>query len=86
MFTMTHTTTADGTWSDNSNPASSGTYTVDEANSKVIMKTFIEEGKNLDEPQIMEANYSNNGKTVVFVEEESSVDGTYKMTMTFTRK
>ena len=85
-FAMTYTTTADGTWSDNSNPASSGTYTVDEANSKVIMKTFIEEGKNLDEPQIMEANYSNNGKTVVFVEEESSVDGTYKMTMTFTRK
>ena len=34
----------------------------------------------------MEANYSNNGKTVVFVEEESSVDGTYKMTMTLTRK
>ena len=85
-FAITYTTTADGTWSDNSNPASSGTYTVDEANSKVIMKTFIEEGKNLDEPQIMEANYSNNGKTVVFVEEESSVDGAYKMTMTFTRK
>ena len=85
-FAMTYTTTADGTWSDNSNPASSGTYTVDEANSKVIMKTFIEEGQNLDEPQIMEANYSNNGKTVVFVEEESSVDGAYKMTMTFTRK
>ncbi len=86
LFDITYTTTADGTWSDNSNPASSGTYTVDEANSKVIMKTFIEEGKNLDEPQIMEANYSNNGKTVVFVEEESSVDGTYKMTMTLTRK
>ena len=85
-FAMTYTTTADGTWSDNSNPASSGTYTVDEANSKVIMKTFIEEGQNLDEPQIMEANYSNNGKTVVFVEEESSVDVAYKMTMTFTRK
>ena len=86
LFDITYTTTADGTWSDNSNPASSGTYTVDEANSKVIMKTFIEEGQNLDEPQIMEANYSNNGKTVVFVEEESSVDGAYKMTMTFTRK
>ena len=86
IFAITYTTTADGTWSDNRNPASSGTYTVDEANSKVIMKTFIEEGQNLDEPQIMEANYSNNGKTVVFVEEESSVDGAYKMTMTFTRK
>ena len=86
LFDITYTTTADGTWSDNSNSASSGTYTVDEANSKVIMKTFIKEGKNLDEPQIMEANYSNNGKTVVFVEEESSVDGTYKMTMTLTRK
>lgn len=85
-FAMTYTTTADGTWSDNSNPASSGTYTVDEANSKVIMKTFIEKGKPLDEPQIMEANYSNNGKTFVFVEEGSSVVGTYKMTMTLTRK
>ena len=86
LFDITYTTTADGTWSDNSNPASSGTYTVDEANSKVIMKTFIEKGKPLDEPQIMEANYSNNGKTFVFVEEGSSVDGTYKMTMTLTRK
>lgn len=86
IFAMTYTTTADGTWSDNSNPASSGTYTVDEANSKVIMKTFIEEGQNLDEPQIMEANYSNNGKTVVFVEEESSDERTNKMIMTFTRK
>ena len=85
-FAMTYTTTADGTWSDNSNPASSGTYTVDEANSKVIMKTFIKEGKNLDKPQIMELTYSNKGKTLVFVEEESSVDGTYKMTMTLTRK
>lgn len=86
MFDITYTTTADGTWSDNSNPASSGTYTVDEANSKVIMKTFIEEGKNLDEPQIMEANYSDNGKTVVFVKEGSSDKGTNKMTMTLTRK
>ena len=86
IFAITYTTTADGTWSDNSNPASSGTYTVDEANSKVTMTTLIEEGKNLDKPQIMELTYSNNGKTLVFVEEESSVDGTYKMTMTLTRK
>ena len=85
-FAMTYTTTADGTWSDNCEPASSGTYTVDEANSKVTMTTLIEEGKNLDKPQIMELTYSNNGKTLVFVEEESSVDGTYKMTMTLTRK
>ena len=85
-FAMTYTTTADGTWSDNSDPASSGTYTVDEANSKVIMKTLIEEGKTLETPVIEELTYSDNGKTIVFVEEESSVDGTYKMTMTFTRK
>ena len=85
-FAMTYTTTADGTWSDNCEPASSGTYTVDEANSKVTMTTLIEEGKNLDKPQIMELTYSNNGKTLVFVEEESSVDGTYKMTMTLTRR
>ena len=86
LFDITYTTTADGTWSDNSNPASSGTYTVDEANSKVIMKTFIEEGINLDEPQIMELTYSDNGKTFVFVEEESSDERTNKMIMTFTRK
>ena len=86
LFAMTYTTTADGTWSDNNNPASIGTYTVDEANSKVTMTTLIEEGKKLDEPKIEKLTYSDNGKTFVFVEEESSVDGTYKMTMTFTRK
>ena len=86
LFAMTYTTTADGTWSDNSNPASSGTYTVDEANSKVIMTTLIEDGKNLDKPQIMELTYSNNGKTLVFVEVESTNGNTYKQTMTLTRK
>ena len=86
MFAITYTTTADGTWSDNSEPASSGTYTVDEANSKVTMTTLIEEGKNLDKPQIMELTYSNNGKTLVFVKEGSSDKGTNKMTMTLTRK
>ena len=86
IFAMTYTTTADGTWSDNSNPASSGTYTVDEANSKVTMTTLIEEGKTLNPPVKEELTYSDNGKTFVFVEEESSVDGAYKMTMTFTRK
>ena len=85
-FAMTYTTTADGTWSDNCEPASSGTYTVDEANSKVTMTTLIEEGKNLDKPQIMELTYSNNGKTLVFVEAYSSDKGTNKMTMTLTRK
>lgn len=86
LFDITYTTTADGTWSDNSNPASSGTYTVDEANSKVTMTTLIEEGKTLNPPVKEELTYSDNGKTFVFVEEESSVDGAYKMTMTFTRK
>ena len=85
-FAMTYTTTADGTWSDNSNPASSGTYTVDEANSKVTMTTLIEKGETLNPPVKEELTYSNNGKTFVFVEEGSSVDGTYKMTMTLTRK
>ena len=86
IFAITYTTTADGTWSDNSNPASSGTYTVDEANSKVTMTTLIEGGKTLNPPVKEELTYSDNGKTFVFVEEESSVDGTYKMTMTLTRK
>ena len=85
-FAMTYTTTADGTWSDNSEHASSGTYTVDEANSKVIMTTLIEGGKTLNPPVKEELTYSDNGKTFVFVEEESSEEGTSKMTMTFTRK
>ena len=85
-FAMTYTTTADGTWSDNSNPASSGTYTVDEANSKVTMTTLIEKGKNLETPINEELTYSDNGKTFVFVVDQSSEEGTYKMTMTFTRK
>ena len=85
-FAMTYTTTADGTWSDNSVPASSGTYTVDEATSKVTMTTLIDGGNTLETPVKEELSYSNNGKTLVFVEEESSVDGTYKMTMTLTRK
>ena len=86
MLAMTYTTTADGTWSDNSNPASSGTYTVDEANSKVTMTTLIEDGKNLDKPQIMELTYSDNGKTLVFVKVGSTNGNTYKQTMTLTRK
>ena len=86
IFAMTYTTTADGTWSDNSNPASSGTYTVDEANSKVTMTTLIEEGKTLNPPVKEELTYSDNGKTFVFVEEKSSDERTNKMIMTFTRK
>ena len=86
MFAMTYTTTADGTWSDNSEPASSGTYTVDEANSKVKMTTLIEGGETLETPVIEELTYSDNGKTVVFVKEGSSDKGTNKMTMTLTRK
>lgn len=84
IFAITYTTTADGTWSDNSNPASSGTYTVDEANSKVTMTTLIEKGKTLNPPVKEELTYSDNGKTFVFVEEESSDERTNKMT--FTRK
>ena len=85
-FAMTYTTTADGTWSDNSEPASSGTYTVDEANSKVKMTTLIEGGVTLETPVIEELTYSDNGKTVVFVKEGSSDKETNKMTMTLTRK
>ena len=85
-FAMTYTTTADGTWSDNSKPASSGTYTVDEATSKVTLKTLIAKGEPLETPVKEELTYSDKGKTFVFVEDESSDEGTYKMTMTFTRK
>ena len=83
MFTVTITTTAEGTWSNNYTPATSGTYTVDKANSKV---TMITNGETLQEPVIMEATYSNNGKTLVVVQEDSSDDVTDKSTMTYTRK
>lgn len=86
MFAITYTTTADGTWSDNSNPASSGTYTVDEANSKVTITTLIDGGKTLEPPLIEEGTYSDNGKTFVIVKDFSSGEMTYKMTMTLTRK
>ena len=85
-FAMTYTTTADGTWSDNNVPASSGTYTVDEATSKVTMTTLIKGGEPLETPVKEELTYSDNGKTFVFVEEESSDERSNKMIMTFTRK
>lgn len=85
-FAMTITTTADGKWSDNSSPASSGTYTVDEANSEVTIETLISNGETLQEPGIMEATYSNNGKTLVVVMDDSTAEETLKTTMTFTRK
>ena len=86
MFTVTITTTAEGTWSNNLSPASSGTYTVDEENSKVIIKTLMEGEETLQDPKIMEATYSNNGKTLVVMQEYSSDEETGKTTMTLTRK
>ena len=85
-FAITLTTTAEGTWSDNGTPALSGTYTVDEANSKVTIKALIEAGEPLKEPYIMEATYSDNGKTLVVVQDFSSAGGTGKTILTFTRK
>lgn len=86
MFAMTYKTTADGKWSDNNTPASSGTYTVDKANSKVTITTLIKGEETLAEPEIMEATYSDNGKTLLVVEENSCEDETTKTTMTLTRK
>ena len=86
LFTMTYTTTADGKWSNNNTPASSGTYTVDEENSKVTITTLIDGGKTLESPIIEEGTYSDNGKTFVIVKDLSPDEGTYKMTMTLTRK
>lgn len=86
MFAMTLTTTADGKWSDNNTPASSGTYTVDEANSKVTIKTLIKGEETLAKPEIMEATYSDNGKTLVVVMDDSTAEKKDKTTMTFTRK
>ncbi len=85
-FDITYTTTADGKWSNNNTPASSGTYTVDEANSKVTITTLIDGGKTLESPIIEEGTYSDNGKTFVIVKDLSPDEGTYKMTMTLTRK
>lgn len=86
MFAMTITTTADGKWSDNSSPASSGTYTVDEANSKVTITTLTRGGETLAKPEIMEATYSDNGKILVVVQDDSDEKVTDKYAMTFTRK
>lgn len=86
MFAMTITTTADGKWGDNSSPASSGTYTVDEANSKVTITTLTRGGETLAEPEIMEATYSDNGKILVVVQDDSDEKVTDKYAMTFTRK
>ena len=86
MFAMTITTTADGKWSDNNTPASSGTYTVDEANSKVTIKTLIKGEETLAKPEIREATYSDNGKTLVVVMDDSTAEKKDKTTMTFTRK
>lgn len=82
---MTITTTADGTWSDNGCPSSSGTYTVDEANSKIKLTTLVDEGTTLDEPEETEATYSDNGRTIVVVEDESTEKTIDKTTLTFTR-
>ena len=86
MFTVTITTTAEGTWSNNLSPASSGTYTVDEANSKVTLTTSIDEGEILSEPETMEATYSNNGKKLFVVDEYSEGEDSYKSTITLIRK
>lgn len=85
-FAMTITTTSEGTWSDNGNPASEGTYTVDEANSKFIITTLVVKGNALPEPEEMEASYSDNGKTLVVVQGHSSDEYTEKTTITLTRQ
>ena len=85
-FAMTITTTADGKWSDNSSPASSGTYTVDEANSKVTLTTLIDGGEILSEPETMEATYSNNGKKLFVVDEYSEGEYSAKSTITLVCK
>lgn len=86
MFTVTITTTAEGTWSNNLSPASSGTYTVDEANSKVTLTTLIDGEEILSEPETMEATYSNNGKKLFVVDEYSEGEDSYKSTITLIRK
>ena len=86
MFAMTITTKEDLTWTDNGNPASSGTYTVDEANSKITIKTLVDEGTTLDEPEEMECTYSNNGKNLIFVKDHSSGSNIDKTTITLVRQ
>ena len=86
MFSMTITTKEDLTWTDNGDPASSGTYTVDEENSKVTIKTLVSEGTTLDEPEEMECTYSNYGKNLVVVEDDSSGSNVDKTTITFVRQ
>lgn len=86
MFESTMTTNADGTWTNNQNPVSSGTYTIDEANSKVLFTTVIEEGVELAEPETEEIDYSDYGKTLVATTDMSGNGVTQTMSITMTRQ
>ena len=86
MFESTMTTNADGTWTNNQDPVSSGTYTIDEANSKVLFTTVIENGVELAEPETEEIAYSDYGKTLVATTDMSGTGVTQTMTITMTRQ
>ncbi|WP_191016695.1 hypothetical protein [Treponema zioleckii] len=84
-FGMTITTTADGTWSDNEeSKPTSGTYTVDKANSKILLTTLVDEGETLTEPELSELPYSDGGKTIVMVMNDTDEEhnSTTKVTIT----
>ena len=83
---MTFTATAEGTWSNNADAASSGTYTVDEANSKIRIKILVGEGVTLPEPMEIEATYSDDGKTISVVLDYSKEGYIEKETITLTRQ
>ena len=86
MLSRRITTKEELTWTDNENPASSGTYTVDETNSKVTMKTLVSKGTTLDKPEEMECTYSNYGKNLVVVEDNSSGSNVDKKTINYVRQ
>ena len=86
MFESTMTTNADGTWTNNQDPVTSGTYTIDQENSKVLLTTVIENGVELAEPETEEIDYSDYGKTLVATTDMSGNGVTQTMSVTMTRQ
>ena len=86
MFESTMTTNADGTWTNNQDPVTSGTYTIDQENSKVLLTTVIEDGVELAEPETEEIDYSDYGKTLVATTDMSGNGVTQTMSVTMTRQ
>ena len=83
LFSKTLTMKSNGTWTDNAGQASSGSFVVDEDNSKVKIITLVDSGAELSVPELIELSYSDGGKKFTV---EEKVDDTKKRIFTFERK